>query len=179
MYELRREINIKTIQLSPHVEIPLPEDWTESPTDDGRTRIATPDGGALLVVVRDFEKPARPGTGSGPTSEQMVSMQVAQFGSQVQVLAPGRACSSHPVRIGAPDAEHDCRVWHVVNQVRPWHHEALVFTYEPPVGGSLDPKIVEVLDTQIPQTSFARSFDGASDEPPQVERSQKPWWRFW
>jgi hypothetical protein len=113
--------------------------------------------------------------GNGMTSEQMLSAQVAEFGQTPQVIAPGRAYASHPIPIGEPGHEVECRVWHLVNQAGPWHHETVMFSYEPGPSGKLDSAVVNVLDDEVPQCEFSRSLDDA----PVTQAASKPWWKFW
>jgi hypothetical protein len=129
--------------------------------------------------AHEVRKPAKPGTGLGLTSEQMVSMQVSKFGASPQMLAPGRAFAAHSVPIGEPGREQECRVWHVVNQVAAWHHETLLFIYEPAPGKELDMSIVSLLNDELARCQFDRALEfvpaAGNAEPP----TSRPWWRFW
>lgn len=109
------------------------------------------------------------------TSEQMLSAQVAEFGQTPRLIAPGRAYASHPIPIGEPGHEVDCRVWHLVNQAGPWHHETVMVTYEPGPSGKQDAAVVAVLDAEVPSCEFSRLMGDAAAAP----EASKPWWKFW
>jgi hypothetical protein len=164
---------LKTIAISSFIQCRLPEEWAEIPGDCGVT-FRTPDGGTVNASAREFQKPARPGMGNGMTAEQMLSAQVAEFGQTPRSIASGRAYASHAVPIGEPGREVDCRVWHLVNHAGPWHHETVMFTYEPGPSGQQDASVVAVLDDEVPRCAFTRSIGDAA-----APATPKPWWKFW
>jgi len=169
---------LKTIAITPHIRCRVPEEWSEIPGDRSIC-LRTPDGGTVNASAREFQKPALPGMGAGMTSEQMLSAQVAEFGQVPRTLAPGRAYASHSVPIGEPGREVECRVWHLVNQAGAWHHETVMFSYEPGPSNKLDAAVVSVLDTEVPRCDFSRSFSQAGSESTATPEKSKPWWRFW
>jgi hypothetical protein len=174
-----QDSNVKTIQLTPYIRFNVPADWADISVTDGSARLRTPDGGSFSAQAREFRKPAQPGTRLGPTSEQMISMQVSEFGVSSRALAPGRAYATHSISIGEPGQQRECRAWHIVNQVDAWHHETLLFIYEPPPGKGLDQLIVAVLDNELPECKFGRALGCASSGAPNDQGKLKPWWKFW
>jgi hypothetical protein len=165
---------LKTIAITSFIRCRLPEEWVKIPGGRGIT-LNTPDGGTVNASAREFQKPARPGMGSGMSSEQMLSAQVAEFGQTPRLIAPGRAYASHPIPIGEPGREVECRVWHLVNQAARWHHETVMFSYEPGPSGKLDSAVVSLLDAEVPRCEFSRSLGDATAAP----EASKPWWKFW
>lgn len=174
--------SVRTIQLTSYIRFCAPADWSELSPGKWILCLRTPDGGTFSAQVHEFRKPIKPGTGLGPKSEQMLSMQVAQLGAPVRTLAPGRAFATHPIPIGEPGRQQECRAWHIVNQVAAWHHETLLFIYEPPPGGELNPAVVSLLDDELPRCEFARCLDFAAqgtDADTSNPAKSKRWWRFW
>jgi hypothetical protein len=170
---------VKTIQLTPHIWFNVPADWVELSASDGKVRLRTPDGGVFSAHAREFRKPAKPGTGLGPTSEEMISMQVNEFGALPRLLVSGRAYATHSIPIGEPGQQRECRAWQIVNQVSAWHHETLLFTYEPAPGGELDQSIVSVLDDELTRCQFSRILESASNGASEERGTSKHWWKFW
>jgi hypothetical protein len=175
----RRDTGMKSIHLTPHIRFQVPDDWVEISADEGSVRLRTPDGGSLSAEAREFRKPAHPGFGTGLSSEEMVSVQASRFGATPRTLASGRAFATHSISIGDPGQEVLCQVWHIVNQVAAWHHEALFFTYEPAPGKQMDQKILSSLDRELAACEFARSFRPAGALAPEVQVKSKPWWKIW
>jgi hypothetical protein len=170
---------VKTIQLTRHIRFRVPDDWTELATAAAKVRLQTADGGVFEAVAHEFRKPAKSGAGRGPAAEQMVSAQVKSLGVSPRALSPDRAMASHPVRIGDPGHERECRVWHLVNQVAAWHHEVLLFTYEPAAGGELNPSIVSFLDDELARCEFTRTDSTEEDQEVSFSSQSRPWWKFW
>lgn len=148
---------------------------------DGATSVRTPDGGTFTASIREFRKPGGPGMGTGPTSEQMVSLSAQEFRVPIHRLTPHRALSTHEVWIGEPGRQKRCRSWHVVNQVAAWHHETLFFNYEPADGRDADPAVVAILDAQITSCQFSRGMSSTAAENPAgiLEPGQpRRWWQL-
>lgn len=154
----------------------VPEDWTEESNEAGMIKLRTVCGGEVRLQFREFRKPPLAGT-SGPSSKEMVAMQAAPFGGVAKVIGPGRAIASHPVSIGEPGKETQTHVWHLANQVAPWHHETVLITFAPAAESMPNPTVIELLDRQLAACEFANGSWAPSDSP--VVSQSKPWWRFW
>ena len=170
---------MKKIQLTPYISFTVPADWPEVSKTDGSVRLRTSDGGTLFAQARELRKPPDPRAGLGPTSEQMVSVEVSEFGVSASQIAHGRAFATHPVLIGEPGKEKECRAWHIVNQVRAWHYETVLLTYEPAVGRELDQSIIRIVDKEIRGFQFNRVLPAGSSGTPETQRDPKPWWKIW
>lgn len=68
----------------------------------------------------------------------------------------------------------ECKVWHLANQVGPWHHETVMFTYEPPQDQSIDGSIVTMLDAVVPRCTFAREYSVTGDSTGSKIESPRP-----
>lgn len=106
-------------------------------------------------------------------------MQVSEFGVLPRLLAPSRAFAAHSVPIGEPGLEVECRAWHIANQVAAWHHETVLFTYQPAPGKGLDESIVALLDSQIQECHFDRVLAQQGPQDSAESKSPKPWWKVW
>ena len=106
-------------------------------------------------------------------------MQVSEYGGSPNKLAEGRAFATHTVPIGEPGQEKEYRVWHIVNQVAAWHHETVLFTYEPAADGKVDQATIAMLNGEIRNCRFDRALSAAPTSAADKRAESKPWWRFW
>lgn len=174
----RGDDRTKTIEITPFIRCRVPESWPSGKSAQG-IAFRTPDGGTVTITSQEFRKPARPEMGPGITSAQMVSAQVSEFGQVPRNLTPYRATASHPILLGNQGDPVECRVWHLVNQVGPWHHETVVFTYVPPEGRLMDGAILAILEAEVPRCDFVREYSESGDSSTSKNEGSKPWWRFW
>ncbi|MBI1325907.1 hypothetical protein GC170_22330 [bacterium] len=169
---------MKTIEITPYIHCRVPEAWRSEKSAKG-ILLRTPDGGSVSITAQEFRKPAIPEMGPGITSAQLVSAQVAEFGQVPRNLTPHRATASHAVHNGTQGNLVECRGWHLVNQVGPWHHETVMFTYEPPPGRMMEGSIVSALDAEVPRCTFAREYSETGESTISKIEPPRPWWRFW
>ncbi len=169
---------MKTIEITPFIHCRVPEAWRSEKRAKGIV-LRTPDGGCVSITAQEFRKPAIPEMGPGITSAQLVSAQVSEFGQVPRNLTPHRATASHAVHAGTQGNLVECKVWHLVNQIGPWHHETVMITYEPPQGQSIDGSVVTLLDAEVPRCTFAREYSESGDSTGSKNEPSKPWWRFW
>ena len=153
----------------------LPEEWVAVASETNRICLRLPDSAEFIAEFTELQKQGAFGT-QGPSSEEMVRMQIEPFGGSAIALSPTRAFGSHAISIGEPGQERECFAWHLVNQAGPWHHQCLLFVYTPPRGCALDADLRELLDRELPLCEFHRptSISAVS-----AEREPKPWWHFW